>query len=71
LSCGGGTEIAVTPGCKLMVSADSDQNWVEALKRKEAIPAAIERRGIFFDHVDIGPVGAREPQQTTASLGTA
>lgn len=56
--CGGSTEIAVALGCKLIVSVDSDPNWIEALKKKEAIAAAIERRALFFEHVDIGSVGA-------------
>jgi len=56
--CGGSTEIAVALGCKLMVSVDSDPNWIEALKKKEAVAAAIERNALFFEHIDIGPVGA-------------
>lgn len=55
--CGGSTEIAVALGCKLIVSVDSDPNWIEGLKKKEAVAAAIERRGLFFEHADIGPVG--------------
>ena len=56
--CGGSTEIAVALGCKAIVAVDSDINWIDSLKQKPPIAERIAKGTLFFEYVDIGPVGA-------------
>lgn len=54
---GGSTEIAVAIGCPMIVSVESDANWIMKLREKDAIAARVKAGTLQFKHVDIGPVG--------------
>lgn len=55
--CGGSTELAVSVGCKMIISVESDKNWVEKLRENPNIAQRIAENTLFFDYVDIGPTG--------------
>ena len=56
--CGGSTEVAVAAGVKRIISVESDAKWIEQLKEKETLAAAVKSNRLQFLHADIGPVGA-------------
>jgi hypothetical protein len=56
--CGGSTEFAVALGCGLIVSVESDPNWVKTLQENPAIAQAIAHKRLTIEYIDIGPVGA-------------
>ena len=56
--CGGSTEIAATIGCPMIVSVESDHEWIKKLSQKEIIAKRLANNTLQFKHVDIGEVGA-------------
>lgn len=56
--CGGSTEIAISMDCPMIVSVDSDREWIRKLNEKSNVAARVKNGTLLFDHIDIGPVGA-------------
>lgn len=54
--CGGSTELAAAMGCPMIVSVDSDQNWLRRVAERPRIAPRLRDGTINLRHVDIGPL---------------
>jgi len=54
---GGSTLLAVRSPAKLILSVESDPDWINKIRGHPEIADAVARQRLFLTHADIGPVG--------------
>lgn len=67
---GGSTLEAVRSGFKTLVAVDSDERWVQAVRRHPEMAAARRSRRLSVLHARIGPVGAWGKPSDPATIRT-